>query len=89
MAAWTKRRQEAAESGFRTLQEMCGCRDAGSMTAAYSKWLTSSMERIAVNMNEAREQALRLVGRFIYIEGYRCLSLTRADWVVNCQSAVA
>src|ERR1700756_5019134 len=28
-----------------------------------------------------------LVGRFIYIEGYRCLSLTRADWVVNCQSA--
>jgi diguanylate cyclase (GGDEF)-like protein len=30
-----------------------------------------------------------LVSRFIYIEGYRCLSLTRADWVVNCQSAVA
>src|SRR5271169_2461401 len=29
-----------------------------------------------------------LVGRFIQIEGYRCLSLTRAVEVVNCQFAL-
>src|ERR1035438_5596545 len=31
---------------------------------------------------------LGLVGRFIQIDGYRCLSLMRAFLVVNCQSAL-
>jgi len=35
------------------------------------------------------EKALRIVGRFIQIDGYRCFSLMRAFLVENCQSALA
>ncbi len=60
MAAWTKRRQEAMEANFRTFQAMGGCKDPGAMIAAYSEWLTNGMNRIFADMNDARDDALRL-----------------------------
>lgn len=61
MAAWTKRRQDAMESGFRTLQKLSSSRDMAEMAAAYSEWLTSSMGRIMADMTAAQEGARRLV----------------------------
>src|SRR5713226_7569885 len=39
-------------------------------------------------IGEPRKLGSTLVARFIQIEGYRCLSLIRAFWVVNCQLAL-
>ncbi len=60
MAAWTKRRLEAMEASFRTFQAICGCKDAGAMTSAYREWLTNSMNRIFADVNDTRDEALRL-----------------------------
>lgn len=60
MAAWTKRRREAMEAGFRTLEKVSKSRDAGDMAAAYGEWLTSSMGRIMADMLAAQTGALRL-----------------------------
>lgn len=60
MAAWTKRRQEAMEASFRTFQAISGCKDAGAMTTAYREWLTNSMNRSFADMNDARDDVLRL-----------------------------
>ena len=60
MAAWTKRRQEAMEAGFRTLRKLSDSRDATEMAAAYGEWLTSSMGRIMADMMAAQDGALRL-----------------------------
>jgi len=65
MAAWTKRRLEAVEASSRTFQAIYGCKDAGAMSAAYAEWLTNSMNRIFADVNDARDEALRLaeIGR--------------------------
>ena len=60
MAAWTRRRQEAMETGFKAFQTMCGCKDASALTAVYGECLANSMSRIAADVNDAREVALRL-----------------------------
>ena len=62
MAAWTKRRHEAMEAGFRALQKLSAPQDAGEMAAAYGEWLSSSMDRIMADMAAARDGTLRLVG---------------------------
>jgi small-conductance mechanosensitive channel len=60
MEAWTRRRQEAMESGFRTLQKLSASRDVAEMAAAYNEWLSSSMGRIMADMAAAQEGAMRL-----------------------------
>jgi hypothetical protein len=59
-AIWLLHRQEAMEATSRTFQTMLGCRDVGSMAAAYGDWVTGSMNRLMAEMNDAREEALRL-----------------------------
>ena len=61
----------------------------GTMNAVFLKDLRGKVRRGLRGRVENGKAGGGLVGRFIYIEGYKCLSLTRADWVVNCQSAVA
>jgi hypothetical protein len=60
MAAWMKRRQEAMEVGVRSFQAMCACKDPASFAAAYGEWFTTSLNLITAEMNDAREEALRL-----------------------------
>ena len=60
MAAWTKRRHEAMEVGFRALEKVSKSKDAVDMAAAYGEWLTSSMGRIMADMLAAQAGALRL-----------------------------
>ena len=48
------------ETGFKASQTMCGCKDASAMTAVYGEWLANGMSRIAADVNDAREVALRL-----------------------------
>lgn len=60
MAAWTKRRQDAMESGFRALQKLSSSRDVAEMAVAYNEWLTNSMGRIMADMMAAQDGAMRL-----------------------------
>ncbi len=60
MAAWTKRRQEAMDANFRTFKAMGCCTDPAAMSAAYGDWLANSMNRIFADMDEARQEALKL-----------------------------
>jgi hypothetical protein len=60
IAAWTHRRQEAIESGFRTFQAICGCKDAAALTGVCGEWLNENMKRIFADISDAREQTLRL-----------------------------
>lgn len=59
-ATWLKRRQEAMEAGTRTFEATCGCKDPGTMAAIYSEWLTDNMNRVLADVNDAREEGLRL-----------------------------
>lgn len=61
MAAWTKRRQEAIEASFRMIQSLYGCKDFGDAASLYSEWLGDSMKRVVADINEARDEALRLI----------------------------
>jgi hypothetical protein len=59
-AAWTKRRQEAMEAGLQTFQTMCSSQNLGDMTAAYGDFMSNTMKRILADINDSREEALRL-----------------------------
>ena len=61
MAGWMKRRQEAVESLFHALRELNGCRDLTGAAAVYNEWLNGSMRRAMADMNEAREEGLKLI----------------------------
>ncbi|MFY9640228.1 MAG: hypothetical protein WCD20_21100 [Rhodomicrobium sp.] len=60
MAAWTRRRQEAMEATFKTFAAMGVCFDPAAKNAAYSEWLMGSMDRILLDMDSIRQEALRL-----------------------------
>jgi hypothetical protein len=57
-----------------------------SGASADRKWM---LDAFAECMQAVRDPGKRLVARFSQIEGYRCLSLTRAFGVAKCQFAVA
>jgi hypothetical protein len=58
--AWTKRHQEAMEAGLQTFQTMCSSKDPGAITAAYTAFLSNSMKAFLADINDSREEALRL-----------------------------
>jgi hypothetical protein len=60
MTAWMRRRQEMMEAGFRTFQAMCACKDPAAFTAVYGEWLTSNINGILDEMNNACNEALRM-----------------------------
>jgi hypothetical protein len=59
-AAWMKRRQEAMETGMQTFAAILGCRDPGAMAAICSEWVAGSMSRLMADINDARDQGIRL-----------------------------
>jgi hypothetical protein len=61
LGALMKRRQEAMDAAFQTVQAACNCKDAGSLAEVYGDWLTSSVNRIKADLNDAGDEALRLV----------------------------
>jgi hypothetical protein len=60
MGAWMKRRQEAMEAAFRTFQRASNCKDAGALAACYGEWLTGNVNRIIADLDDARDEALRM-----------------------------
>lgn len=60
MAAFTKRRQEAMDANFKSFAAMGVCSDPAAMSAAYSEWLTGSMDRIFQDIDSVRQEALRV-----------------------------
>lgn len=59
-AAWMKRRQEAMETGMQAFGAIAACRDPGTMAAICSEWFKGSMERLTTDMNDARDEGVRL-----------------------------
>jgi hypothetical protein len=60
VASWTKRRQDAMAAHFRSLQAMGNSKDLADLSAAYSEWLTGNMNRIFSDMNDVRQETLRM-----------------------------
>lgn len=59
-ATWLKRREEAMAAGMQACSAIAACRDPGMMTAILSEWLTDSVNRVMADMNEARDEGVRL-----------------------------
>jgi hypothetical protein len=62
MSAWRKCRQDDMEATLTTIQKVMGSKNGADVAAAYSEWLTDSMERVKAEFSDAREEALRLTG---------------------------
>lgn len=60
MGAWMKRRQDAMESGLKTLGAIAECRDPGQVAALYNDWYKGSLERLMADMNDARDEGAKL-----------------------------
>jgi hypothetical protein len=64
MAAWTKRRQEALQTGLDALQRMSACKDPVSAATICGEWVSGSFSRIVEDMNDARDHALKMTEQF-------------------------
>jgi len=62
MKAWSKRSQDAVEDGLRTFRAACECKDPVALVALYADWLSNSMTRLFANIDESRDEAIRLAG---------------------------
>jgi hypothetical protein len=58
--AWMNRRQEAIDAAFRMFDTATHCEDATSVIGVYSEWLAGNMKRIIADLDDARDEALRL-----------------------------
>jgi hypothetical protein len=59
-AAWMRRRQEAMETGMQAFGAIAGCRDPSAMAAICSEWFKGSMDRLMADMNDVRDEGVRL-----------------------------
>jgi hypothetical protein len=57
--AWMDRRRAAFESGLQALGEMAACKDPVSAVAICGLWLSGSMERIAADLQDAQDFAVK------------------------------
>jgi hypothetical protein len=58
-SAWMERRRAAFESGLKALGEMATCKDPVSAVAICGLWLSGSMERIAADLQDAQDFAVK------------------------------
>jgi len=85
---WMERRQLAYESGLKALSEISACKDPVSAVAIYGGWLSGSMDRIAADLKEAQDFAIKVaaVGQQTaqaMVEGYSPSGGTAPDRVAG------
>jgi len=64
MAAWTKRRQEAIESGIDALKRMSGAATPIAAAGIYGEWMSSSINRLLADFQDAQAHALKMAEQF-------------------------
>jgi hypothetical protein len=57
--AWMDRRRVSFESGLKALGDMAACKDPVSAVAICSWWLSGSMGRIAADLQDAQDFAIK------------------------------
>jgi hypothetical protein len=60
VAAWAKRRQDGVAAYVKLIQDLGSCRDFGAVTTAYGEWWDGAMKRVTADLNDARDETLRL-----------------------------
>jgi hypothetical protein len=60
MAAWTKRRQLALETGLDALSRMSACKTPVEMMAICSEWMSGSFSRVLADFEEAQAHTARM-----------------------------
>ncbi|HZQ00096.1 MAG TPA: hypothetical protein VFB13_11190 [Reyranella sp.] len=63
MASWTKRRQQALETGLEALSRMAACKTPVEMATIYGEWMSGSITRVLDDLDEAQAQAVKLTER--------------------------
>ncbi len=64
MAAWTKRRQVALETGIDALSRMAACKTPVEMAAICGDWMSGSITRIFADLNDAQAHAAKMAEHF-------------------------
>jgi hypothetical protein len=64
MAAWTRRRQVALETGIEALQRMSACNTPVAMAAICGEWVSGSITRILADLDDAQAHALKMADHF-------------------------
>ena len=60
MAAWTKRRQQALETGLDALSRMAACKTPVEMVAICSEWMSGSFGRVLADVEDAQGHTLKM-----------------------------
>ena len=63
MVAWTKRRQQALETGLDALSRMSSCKSPIEMMAICSDWMSGSFGRVLADLEEAQAHAVKMTGQ--------------------------
>ena len=58
--AWTRRRQEALETGIDALKRMSACKTPVAVATIYGEWVSGSLSRILTDIDEAQAHALKM-----------------------------
>lgn len=60
LAAWTKRRQQALETGLDALSRMASCKTPVEMMAVYSEWMSGSFSRVLADVEDAQAHTVKM-----------------------------
>ena len=63
MAGWTRRRQQALETGLDALSRMAASRTPVEIVAICGEWMTGSMTRLLTDFEEAQAHTVKLAGQ--------------------------
>jgi hypothetical protein len=64
VTAWTKRRQEALETGLDALHRMSACKSPVEAAAICSDWMAGSITRVLADMTDAQAHTLKMAEQF-------------------------
>ena len=64
MAAWTRRRQVALETGIEALRRISACNTPVAMAAICGEWVSGSITRILADLDDAQAHALKMADHF-------------------------
>lgn len=64
MTAWIGRRQEALETGIDALKRMSACKTPIEMAVIYGEWLSGSMTRVLVDLEDGQAHTVKMAEQF-------------------------
>lgn len=67
MVAWTKRRQQALETGLDALSRMSSCKSPIEMMAICTEWMSGSFSRVLADVEDAQTHAARMAEQMQHV----------------------